>query len=259
MIFLCLAAGKGSRFGYLGSYMQKCMYPIVLKPFVQYTLDSLVDAGVFDPERDQFAFVVGHKAEQIRSYFGDEFRGMPIRYVEQGRALGTGHAVKTGFHALGGHRSGSSVVAWLGDSYISGDILRQLAAHARENAVTVAHHDDGEPYGHRVDLDEAAQRVTRVWHGSGAYLEVGGWKMTASTVDELDKGEQSANTEQTPEFRALATLQRLVESGLSLGYVRTPQWLHLGGTKPSPEYHLRKVFAVLAPDMVFSDEQAGTD
>jgi hypothetical protein len=116
--------------------------------------------------------------------------------------------------------------------------------------VTVAQHDDGEPYGHRVDIDFETQTVTRVWRGSSPYLEVGAWKMAAATVDELDRGGRSANSEQGAEFRALATLQGLVESGLPLGYVRTPAWIHLGGTKPSPEYHLRRVFETLAPELV---------
>jgi len=45
---MILAAGKGSRMGELGSYLQKCMFPILDKPFLSLVIDSVVDNGAFD-------------------------------------------------------------------------------------------------------------------------------------------------------------------------------------------------------------------
>ena len=247
MTFICLAAGKGTRFGRLGTYLQKCMYPIGLKPFLEYSLESLMESGAFHRERDRLVFVVGHKQEQIREYFGDAYDGIPIRYVEQGEALGTGHAVHTGFQAV--DADSPAVIAWLADSYIAPRVFNAMREIERANAITIARHDDGEPYGHRVDLDAQHGLVTRSWKGSSPYLEVGCWKLSQQSVRQLTApidGAQSGDGE----FRALETLQHLIAGGLSVGFVESDGWIHLGGTKPTPEYHLRRVFETLAPDTI---------
>ena len=250
MTFICLAAGKGTRFGSLGSYLQKCMYPVGLKPFLEYSLESLLSSGVFQAMRDRLVLVVGHRQEQIRHYFGISFGNVPIHYVEQGAALGTGHAVRTGYDAAASEddrlatAGREPALVWLADAYITPETFAGLAAHPAENAVTVARYDDGEPYGHRVDLDPERAAVTRVWKGQSPYVETGSWKLSAAAL-------RTMTQEPGPdgEYRALPALQRLIEAGETIGYVETPEWIHLGGTKPSPEYHLRRVFATLAPEL----------
>jgi len=142
-----------------------------------------------------------------------------------------------------------------------------LAAHPAENAVTVARYDDGEPYGHRVDLDPERAALTRVWKGQSPYVETGCWKLSAAAVRTMapppgvavprtatptpDGAAPFGPPEPSPdgEYRALPALQRFINAGETIGYVETPEWIHLGGTKPSPEYHLRRVFATLAPEL----------
>jgi hypothetical protein len=39
----------------------------------------------------------------------------------------------------------------------------------------------------------------------------------------------------------LPNLQRALERGERIGYVRTEEWIHLGGIRPSPEENVRAV------------------
>ena len=107
MDFVCLAAGKGTRFGALGRYLQKCMLPVALTPFLEYTVRNLRRNPACDPERDRLLVLVGHRGEQVRAYFGDAYEGLPIRYLEQGEARGTGHALATVAAALEGDPGGA--------------------------------------------------------------------------------------------------------------------------------------------------------
>ena len=82
MNYMVLAAGRGSRMGNLSSYLQKCMYPVIDRPFLELTLDSLVSNARFDAAKDRIILVVGHLQEQIRAYFGSNWKGLELQYVQ---------------------------------------------------------------------------------------------------------------------------------------------------------------------------------
>lgn len=63
------------------------MVEVEWKPLLEYNMEHLM-AYV-----DEFILVVKYKQEIIREYFGDTFRGIPIRYHEQGEHSGTGWAL----------------------------------------------------------------------------------------------------------------------------------------------------------------------
>lgn len=77
---LILAAGEGKR---MKSKLPKVLHKICGRSMVEHVMDALVNAGV-----DGFEVVVGHKAEEVRSYLGDN-----ITTSYQKEQLGTGHAV----------------------------------------------------------------------------------------------------------------------------------------------------------------------
>ena len=86
-----LAAGEGNRMHPLTYTRPKVMLPIAGKPILEWNLLNAKAAGL-----KEFLFVVGYKSEMVREYFRD---GKPwdveIRYVNQGKALGTAHAIAT--------------------------------------------------------------------------------------------------------------------------------------------------------------------
>jgi len=84
-----LAAGEGKRMHPLTFTRPKVMLPIANKPILGWNLLKAIDAGL-----KEFIFVVGYKSEMVRNYFGNgEKWNIDIEYVNQGKALGTAHAI----------------------------------------------------------------------------------------------------------------------------------------------------------------------
>jgi len=86
-----LAAGEGNRMHPLTYTRPKVMLPIAGKPILEWNLINARAAGL-----KEFIFIVSYKSEMVREYFGN---GKPwnvkITYVNQGKALGTAHAIGT--------------------------------------------------------------------------------------------------------------------------------------------------------------------
>lgn len=229
MEFVCLAAGRGTRFGKLGRYLQKCMYPIGLRPFLELSIRNLTRSRHFDPGRDRLLLVVGHHGEQVRGYFGDRYGELPLRYLEQEEPLGTGHALRLAGEAL---EPSGPVVAWLADLYVPPGLFDLVRAHPDGNALALARDPHETNDDVRVAVD--GERVVRAWQGASELFDIGLWKLEPRTL--------AAMTERAgKEVRALPNLQRLVEGGLRVGWTEAPEWLHLGGTRPTPEENVRAV------------------
>ena len=83
-----LAAGEGTRLRPLTYETPKPLLKINGKCLMEYNIDQLPD------EIDELVIVIGYKGEQIRKYFGNNYKGRKVTYVEQNDFLGTGHALK---------------------------------------------------------------------------------------------------------------------------------------------------------------------
>lgn len=73
---IILAAGNGTRMKKLTEETPKSMLKINGKPILEYTLKNLPD------KIDKIYIVIGYLKEQIKDYFGDNFLGKKIIYVE---------------------------------------------------------------------------------------------------------------------------------------------------------------------------------
>ena len=227
---LCLAAGRGSRFGALGRYLQKCMYPIGLTPFLTFSLRNLLRSGVAVPGRDEATLVVGHHGDQVRAYFGDAFEGLTLRYLEQPEPRGTGHALKLAHDAL---RPAAPLVCWLADAYVPPERFAAVAKHDRDTVLTLAPgHEDENP---SVRVTTRGDLVTRAFRGDGPLFDAGLWKLAPEVM--AARTEVAANGE----VRMLPNLQRRVDAGLPVGWTEAGEWLHLGGTAPTPETNVARV------------------
>ncbi len=229
MDYICLAAGKGTRFGRLGTYLQKCMYPIALRPFLEYSIRNLRNSQQLDPTRDRLILVVGHHAEQIRRYFGDDYDGLPLHYVKQPQALGTGHAIYTAHEAF---PSAESIIVWLADLYVPRTLFEAVQHHALPNVQTIALGPEDENPNVRVSFNE--QHITVAWCGSSDYFDIGLWKLSPDVV-------QAMTSRKVDEFRVMPNLQRALEQGATIGYVKANEWIHLGGTRPTVHENVRQV------------------
>ncbi len=233
MEYVCLAAGHGSRFGELGRYLQKCMYPVGLRPFLEHTLLQWLEGVAANPRRDRLTLVVGHFEEQLRGYFGDAFEGVPLRYVAQGALRGTGHAVGVGVDDMRAHGD-AAVVVWLADLFVPADAFRALLAHPAAAVAAQALGDADE--SPRLRATRVGERVTCVWDGSGPWLDAGLWRLPLPVARDLRRVRAEKG-----EYRVLPNLQRHVDEGLELGWITLSEWLHLGGVHPTPEANVRHV------------------
>lgn len=232
MDFVCLAAGQGSRMGRLGVYLQKCMYPVGLEPFLEHTLRQLLRSGLVSGRSPgRLVLVVGHLREQVRDYFGDRFEELEIEYVEQARRLGTGHALDLARQWL---RPRGSVIAWQADLFVTAQMFRRVAATPAENAVTLGPGQAGESPVLRATVE--GELVTRVWEGEGPLYDVGLWKLSPEVLAAIGR-----DTAPGGEVRMLPNLQRCIEAGSRVGFAKADDWIHLGGTLPTAEENVRQV------------------
>lgn len=74
---LILAAGMGTRLAPLTRTKPKCLVNVAGRPMMEHQLDSLRKAGIKD-----CTIVVGYMAGSVREYFGSEYRGLRLSYVE---------------------------------------------------------------------------------------------------------------------------------------------------------------------------------
>jgi UDP-N-acetylglucosamine diphosphorylase/glucosamine-1-phosphate N-acetyltransferase len=81
-----MAAGKSTRTYPLTLTKPKALLQIANKPILALQLDQFV--GLIQ----EAIIIVGYKSQMIRTEFGDSYRGIALRYVEQQEQLGTGHA-----------------------------------------------------------------------------------------------------------------------------------------------------------------------
>lgn len=78
-----LAAGRGTRMKELTDELPKPMLTVAGKTLLEHKFDIL------GPEFHEIVLVVGYKGEVIREAYGDVYKGMPLRYVNQERLDGT--------------------------------------------------------------------------------------------------------------------------------------------------------------------------
>jgi UDP-N-acetylglucosamine diphosphorylase / glucose-1-phosphate thymidylyltransferase / UDP-N-acetylgalactosamine diphosphorylase / glucosamine-1-phosphate N-acetyltransferase / galactosamine-1-phosphate N-acetyltransferase len=87
MKLVILAAGKGTRMGELTNDTPKPMLKVLGKNLIEHKLEATPLEQI-----SEIVLVVGYLQHVIRDYFGTEYKGVPITYVED-TLQGTGKAV----------------------------------------------------------------------------------------------------------------------------------------------------------------------
>jgi NDP-sugar pyrophosphorylase family protein len=93
---MILAGGQGLRFRPLTDDKPKAMIPINGKPIAELQIDWLLNSGSID----LIAFSCGHKWEKLKEHFGDQYKGVTIRYLVEDKALGTGGGIKNALRKM---------------------------------------------------------------------------------------------------------------------------------------------------------------
>ena len=142
-----LAAGQGKR---MRSALPKVLHRLAGRPLLAYVLDA---ARSLKPK--QILVVHGHGGAEIRS----AFRGARVRWVEQTRQLGTGHALA---QALPHVARNADVLVLNGDvPLVRTDTLRRLAAAAK-GGLAICTSELSDPTGYGRVLRDAKGRIRRI-------------------------------------------------------------------------------------------------
>ena len=114
-----LAAGKGKRLRPLTLRKPKPLLEVAGRPILEHLLDSL-------PDRiDEIIMVVGYLSDQIKDYFGPEYKGCKIRYAPQKKLLGTFDALCAAKRYLKNH----PFLCMVGDDFYDPGDLQKLTEH----------------------------------------------------------------------------------------------------------------------------------
>jgi N-acetyl-alpha-D-muramate 1-phosphate uridylyltransferase len=105
-----LAGGFATRLGELTQNLPKCLLKINGRPFIDWQLELLINAGYRD-----FVFCISYKSDLVQNYLGDGSRwNSRFRYSFDGdQQLGTGGAILKALPLLG-----SQFAVIYGDSYL---------------------------------------------------------------------------------------------------------------------------------------------
>ena len=138
---IIVAAGRGTRMKHLTESIPKPMLVVSGKNLIEHKLDILPS------DIDEVVIVVGYHGDKIKSYFGNEYKGRKITYVDESTLQGTGYAV----NASKEHLKDGRFLYMMGDDLYHKDDVEEALKHPW--AMVVAE-KTGPAAGGRVFLNE---------------------------------------------------------------------------------------------------------
>jgi bifunctional UDP-N-acetylglucosamine pyrophosphorylase/glucosamine-1-phosphate N-acetyltransferase len=208
-----LAAGEGTRMRPLTETVPKPMLPVADRPLCAHAAAAAVAAGA-----TELVVVVGYRADAVRGFFGDEYRGVPVSIAVQERQRGTADAVR----AARPHLDGRFVV-------LNGDNLYQPADVEAlfEAAPAIAAIEVDEPGNYGVlSTTSAGDRVTEIVEKPddppSDLANAGAYAFPESALDDLDVGESERG-----EYELTDVVARTIET-TDVTPVTLSRWLDVG-------------------------------
>lgn len=129
-----LAAGESTRTRPLTNLRPKPLLPLCGRPIIEHTLSGIA------PLVEEVIIVVGFGADVLIFHLGEEFLGLPLRYVHQERRLGSGDALLQ----AAGLIKGDFLLA-AGDDYYPRDDFS--AVSSKRHAVVARRVKDAQRFG----------------------------------------------------------------------------------------------------------------
>ncbi len=131
---IILAAGKSTRTYPLTLTKPKPLLKVAGKTIIEHNLEQLVGLA------DEVFIVVGYRAEMIKEFLGEEFKGLKIRYLVQDKPLGNADALKK----AKGNIKDKFILMFGDDLYSRKDIEKLLEYN---NAILIARVENPENFG----------------------------------------------------------------------------------------------------------------
>ncbi|MGH2933969.1 MAG: nucleotidyltransferase family protein [Gaiellaceae bacterium] len=119
-----LAGGEGRRLRPLTERVPKPMLPLLGRPLLSYTFDSLAAAGV-----ERAVLACGYLPDHVHGHYGHRYDGISLEYVHEREPLGTGGGIR--FAAGGADRT---FLALNGDTVREAQISALLDFHRETHA-----------------------------------------------------------------------------------------------------------------------------
>ena len=212
---IVLAAGEGSRLRPLTRHRPKPMLPAATKPILEYVFDELIEAGITD-----LTLVVGYGKERVQSHFGPTYRNVPIRYVTQGKQLGSGHALLAAAEVVDG-----PCLVVNGDQLVDRQIVRDvIAGHGDADATLglIRRRDVSEYGGVLLDDDDAViEIVERPRDDRNYLLNAGVYALEPHVFETIRAAEPRAG-----EHSLIDGLSRLIDADRTItGVVSEGVWV----------------------------------
>lgn len=220
---IVLAGGMGSRLRSVVADVPKPMAPVAGRPFLEYLLQALADAGF-----ERIVLSVGHMAQTIVDHFGPHHRGMQIEYEIEPRPLGTGGATRAALRHIDADH------AWVlnGDTYVQFDAaaMERIWREHHTPVIVAREVDDTARFG-RLDVVEG--RVTRFCEKGVAgpgLINAGVYLLPRTALDAFDAG-QTFSLEQDylaaavreTDFRVVTAHGLFIDIGVPEDYRRAQQ------------------------------------
>ncbi len=158
-----LCGGLGTRLRSVSGNQPKPMVNVAGRPFLEYTLDYLIEQGV-----DNAVLAVSYKKEAIIEHFGTKYRNLNLSYSIESTPLGTGGAVKKAIHQLCSH-SKQMVLVINGDTLVEyqlGDMLSLCNTGKVDLVMSLKTMEDTSRYG-RVNVNN--NKVTQFEEKKGGH------------------------------------------------------------------------------------------
>ncbi len=205
-----LCAGKGERLRPLTETMQKAMLPLANKPLLEIIYEELKKAGIKD-----IIFVVGHRKEEIKSYFGKK-----VKFAEQKEQLGTAHAI----YAARKFIKGDFLVVNGDNLVFYEDIKRVLENFNGMATLGTFFTDDISKYGYvKVESKKVLDIIEKPKIKKAGMINAGLYVFSDEIFNYIEKTEKS----ERGEYEITTTIKFLVDEG-KVNYVELKYWRDIG-------------------------------
>ena len=216
---IILAAGKGERLEPITHTRPKPLIPIMNKPLLLHTLDALREINVRD-----VVIVVNYLKEKIVEKVNEYSRkhGIHIKVIDQGKPLGTGHAVKIVERYLN-----EPFLLIYGDLFFSKKVLSKLV-NTEPPVMSLVHVDNPKDYGVVVTSGEyVLDIVEKPEHEvPSSTINAGIYYLTPQVFQALDKVGKSPRGE----YELTDALKLMIKEGVKIRYIvlKDGEWFEIG-------------------------------
>ena len=228
---IVLVGGLGTRLRGVVGDVPKPMAPVQGRPFLTFLLDQLVAAGF-----DRAIFAAGYRYEAIRSYFGEDYRGLALSYSVELEPLGTGGAIRLAC----AQASARDIFVLNGDTYVELDLRAMLGAHVHGGAqltMAVCQVPEVARYGALVVSDGIVRGICEKGKSGPGCVNAGMYVLGPELTDRLPHGafsfEQDVLMPEVKSIRPLAfpTAGLFIDIGVPEDYARAQRVFSQGFAK----------------------------